>query len=97
MCIIRAVMERVFDRAANGSSEYLLSDPSDTSDYLSVQHFRHNAINPCLQTTYDFFGKVIDEVMAMHQVRDALLDSNEVVFVHKVHVPAYHFSDGHQH
>ena len=54
--------------AANGNPDFLLSDADDESDYLSVQHFRHNALNPCLSTTYDWVTQILDDVSAVHDV-----------------------------
>lgn len=50
-----------------GSAEYRISDPKDTSTYLSVQQFTDNAINPCLKSTYKFVEKIITEIRNMHQ------------------------------
>lgn len=49
-----------------GARQYLLSDLNDTSEYVSVQYYRDNAINPCLDSTYEFIRKVIHEVKALH-------------------------------
>lgn len=49
------------------ASEYRLEDPTDMSRYFSVQMFTDNAINPCIESTYTFIAKVMDEIMDMHQ------------------------------
>ena len=49
------------------ATEFLLSDLDDTSRYVSIQYFRHNAINPCINSSYAFVEKLIREVKAMHQ------------------------------
>lgn len=49
------------------ANEYLLTDLEDQSIYNSVQEFTDNAINPCVNSTYTFIGKVIAEVKAMHE------------------------------
>ncbi|XP_020912807.1 uncharacterized protein LOC110250538 [Exaiptasia diaphana] len=48
------------------ANKYLLSDPQDTSKYLSVQFFTDNAINPCLESTYEFFEHIVFQVRDMH-------------------------------
>ena len=50
----------------NEANKYLLSDPLDTSKYLSVQFFTDNAINPCLESTYEFLEFVVSSVKHMH-------------------------------
>ena len=49
------------------AEEYLLTDLEDTSEYLSVQYFTDNAINPCMDSTYRFMEHVIVETMKLHQ------------------------------
>ena len=51
---------------AAGAQQYLLSDPADTSSYLSVQSYTDNSVNVCQQSTYDFIGKVVSEIQAMY-------------------------------
>lgn len=48
------------------ANQYLLSDAQDTSKYLSVQFFTDNAINPCLDSTYEFFEHIVFQVRNMH-------------------------------
>lgn len=48
-------------------SKYSLTDPDDDSKYLSVQNYKDNAINPCMESTYDFVTHVMDEVIKMHR------------------------------
>ncbi|XP_050411821.1 uncharacterized protein LOC126826788 [Patella vulgata] len=45
---------------------FLLHDPTDKSHYMSVQNFNDNAINPCIETTYNFVRYVAQQVKAMH-------------------------------
>jgi len=52
---------------ARGEAQYLLSDPNDVSEYFSVQMFRDNAVNPCIESTYTFMEKVVVEVQKMHK------------------------------
>ena len=66
---INSMLARYRQRNATNltaAEEYLLSDLADTSNYESIQGFTDNAINPCLNSTYAFFGKVIRELKAMH-------------------------------
>lgn len=67
---IKAMEARQKKQAAMGNSfeanQFLLSDPLDQSEYLSVQFFKHNAINPCLESTYEFLEHVVASVRHMH-------------------------------
>ena len=49
-----------------GDDSYLLSEPEDTSRYMSVQYYRDNAINVALPSTYRFIETVFDELIAYH-------------------------------
>lgn len=49
------------------ANKYRLTDPDDTSRYLSVQNFNDNAMDPCLDSTYEFVKKVVEEIKKMHQ------------------------------
>lgn len=65
-------MEVRFNRLSEfGESEqaemYRLIDPDDESEYMSVQNFDDNVMNVCRESTYNFMGKVFDEVIAMHE------------------------------
>jgi hexosaminidase len=51
---------------ARGDAAYLLSDPMDTSTYESAQFYKDNAINGCMDSSYAFIEKVMDEVKAMY-------------------------------
>ena len=68
---IKAMQARQRKQAAMGNSfkadQYLLSDPLDASKYLSVQFFTDNAINPCLESTYEFVEHIVVSVKYMHQ------------------------------
>jgi hexosaminidase len=54
---------------AAGASQYLLSDPDDTSAYTSAQLYHDNVMNPALPSTYAFIERVVADVVALH--RDA--------------------------
>lgn len=63
---MEARYRRLKDRAPQKAEEYRLIDPQDDTRYLSVQYYDDSYINPCIDSTYRFVGKVIDEVKAMH-------------------------------
>nr|CAB3252656.1 putative beta-hexosaminidase [Phallusia mammillata] len=48
------------------ATEYLLSDFDDASPAMSVQHFRNNAMNPCMPSTYRFVEKILDTLIDLH-------------------------------
>ena len=48
------------------ATEYLLSEPEDTSRYLSVQSYDDNVMNVALPSTYRFIRKVVREIKAMY-------------------------------
>ena len=49
------------------ADKYLLSEPGDTSQYLSIQMFRDNALNPCLNSTYNFVQHVLLTLIDIHK------------------------------
>ncbi|RYY01342.1 MAG: beta-N-acetylhexosaminidase [Gammaproteobacteria bacterium] len=49
------------------AEQYLLNDPLDKSQYISVQNYTDNAINVCLPSTYAFAEKVIYELQQMYR------------------------------
>jgi len=57
-----------------GDESYLMSEPADTSKYLSVQYFVDNAINVALPSTYKFFAKVFDTLVAYYAEAGAPLE-----------------------
>jgi hexosaminidase len=62
----RAAVRAMALRAAHGDASYRLDDPGDTSQYRSVQFYDDNVANPCLESTYVFVEKLMDEVGAMY-------------------------------
>ncbi|KAK3094743.1 hypothetical protein FSP39_005676, partial [Pinctada imbricata] len=46
---------------------YRLKDPEDLSEYLSVQNYRNNVMNPCMESTYIFIQKVIQTLKDAHE------------------------------
>ena len=49
------------------ASEFLLAQPGDPSKYFSVQMFRDNAVNPCLNSTYKFIEHVLSALVNLHK------------------------------
>ncbi|WP_163379986.1 family 20 glycosylhydrolase [Cyclobacterium sp. SYSU L10401] len=52
------------DEAA--AEEYRLIDPNDQSEYLSAQAYKDNVVSVVRESTYRFYEKVVDELMAMY-------------------------------
>ena len=50
-----------------GAREYLLEDFEDSSEYLSAQNFRGNTLCICQESTYRFYEKIVDEMLARYQ------------------------------
>jgi hexosaminidase len=67
---IKAMEERHRRLEAAGQREeaerYLLSDPEDRTEYESIQYYTDNTINVCMDSSYRFIGKVVDEMSEMH-------------------------------
>ncbi|MFL2594894.1 MAG: family 20 glycosylhydrolase [Flavobacteriaceae bacterium] len=53
-----------------GAEQYALSDPNDKSEYQSAQLYNDNAINICMESSFTFFDKVVEEVAAMYREAD---------------------------
>ncbi|WP_331345549.1 family 20 glycosylhydrolase [Cellvibrio sp. UBA7661] len=49
------------------AERYLLSDPQDKSQYLTVQSYSDNSVNVCLPSTYAFIEKVTYELQQMYR------------------------------
>ncbi len=49
------------------ATQYLLSDPLDQSNYITVQNYTDNSINVCLPSTYAFVDKVMYELQQMYR------------------------------
>ncbi|WP_300699601.1 family 20 glycosylhydrolase [Bacteroides sp.] len=49
------------------ATEYMLSEPEDTSRYASVQYYTDNVINVALPSSYRFMEKVMKELAAMYK------------------------------
>lgn len=55
-----------------GAQKYLLTEADDPSEYLSIQYFKDDAINPCLESTYAFIDHLVKEVVRMHSDKQPL-------------------------
>ena len=49
------------------ADEYMLVEENDPSRYMSVQNFMDNAINPCLDSAFNFIDHVVQQIKLMHQ------------------------------
>ena len=58
--------------------DFLLSDPADSSRYVSAQSWSDNVLNVCRDSTYRWFGVVVDELVKMYQEADLELDTLHV-------------------
>ena len=48
------------------AEEYLLSDPDDTSTYLSAQYYNDNVVCVCKESVYRFYETVVDDLIEMY-------------------------------
>lgn len=64
---MKARYENYKDSNLTAATEFLLSDPNDTSEYISVQQWTDNAINPCINSTYAFVRKIMSAVKDIHK------------------------------
>lgn len=49
------------------AKEFLLTDFDNASVYSTVQYYNDNTINACMDSSYAFIDKVMDEVQSLHQ------------------------------
>jgi hexosaminidase len=61
-----AVKSMEYRARKTGDKTYLLSEPEDTSEYMSVQDYDDNAINVALPSTYAFIEKVFDGLIGLY-------------------------------
>ena len=57
-------MEARFVR--DGDSEYRLKDPQDRTPYLTSRNWFESAMNPCLDSTYNFIEHVLTHIQRLH-------------------------------
>lgn len=56
------------------ANKYMLVDKQDTTRYESVQFYRDNTINPCLDSTYTFIDTIMGAVKALHDKANVPLE-----------------------
>jgi hexosaminidase len=49
------------------ATRYLLSDFDDKTKYSSIQNYNDNTLNVCMESTYVFVDRVLEDLKAMHQ------------------------------
>lgn len=54
---------------------FLLSDPEDKSEYLTVQNYTDNSFNVCMDSTYAFVEKVTYELQGMYREAGTRLEN----------------------
>ena len=57
-------MEARFVR--DGDSEYRLKDPQDRTPYLTSRNWFESAMNPCIDSTYNFIEHVLTHLQRLH-------------------------------
>lgn len=62
----RAARLRAAGLPASEAGRYLLSEAANASVYSSIQHYSDNTLNVCLDSSYAFLGKVVDEMARLH-------------------------------
>ena len=64
----RAAIKSMEKRAElTGDTSFLLSEPQDTSKYVSMQDYTDNALNVALESTYKFIETVFDGLIALYK------------------------------
>ena len=61
-----------------GDRTFLLSEPEDTSRYLSAQDYTDNALNVAFPSTYAFLDKVFDGIIALYREAGVPLEAVHV-------------------
>ena len=65
---MQARYQRLLKQGKKAEAEqYLLSDPQDTSSYMTVQNYTDNSVNVCMDSSYAFIDKVIYELQQMYR------------------------------
>lgn len=64
---MEARYRRLLESDPEAAARHRLIDAEDNSRFLSVQFYDDSYINPCIDSTYQFVGKVMSEVQAMHE------------------------------
>ena len=67
---IKSMAARFNNLMAQGKTieakQYLLHDIEDSTSYSSIQFYNDNTINACMDSSYDFIAKVINELALLH-------------------------------
>jgi hexosaminidase len=67
---IKAMEARYYGLIKKGdevaAKQYLLTDFTDKTQYQSIQHYSDNTLNVCMESTYTFIDKVLNELNTMH-------------------------------
>ncbi|MCH9692071.1 MAG: carbohydate-binding domain-containing protein [Gammaproteobacteria bacterium] len=67
---VKAMEARYYALTAQGRDvealRYLLSDPNDETSYRSIQGYKDNTINVCMESAFTFIEAVIDSVASLH-------------------------------
>jgi len=75
---IKAMEARYYSLMEKGdevaAKQYLLSDFTDKTQYSSIQNYNDNTLNVCMESTYNFIDKVLDELKIMHVQANHPLD-----------------------
>ena len=75
----RAAIKAMEKRAERtGDPSCLLSEPGDTSKYVSVQDYTDNAVNVALESTYKFVETVFDGLIALYKEAGVPLETIHV-------------------
>lgn len=56
------------------AQQYMLWDPDDKGGYKSTQAYANNVLNPAIEGTYNFLGKVVTELEKMYRAAGLQLD-----------------------
>ncbi|KGJ91626.1 family 20 glycosylhydrolase [Colwellia psychrerythraea] len=52
------------------AKRYLLTDFTDKTQYSSIQNYNDNTLNICMESTYTFVDRVLDDLKALHQLAE---------------------------
>ncbi|MDA0117223.1 beta-N-acetylhexosaminidase [Vibrio sp. T11.5] len=86
-------------RAAIKALPELLLDPSDKSEYRSIQHYTDNVLSPAIPGTYEFLDKVLEEVSSLFPAPWVHIGADEVpdgVWLQSANCQALMESEGYQ-
>jgi hexosaminidase len=70
---MRSRYQRLLREGRQDAARFLPSDPDDASDYVSVQMYRDNVLNPAMPGTYALIERVVAELVDMHKAAGAPL------------------------